>query len=99
MSFLQRHFGGKTAPILPALSDPGRQTSVISPQEEKAPDHSVHFTFTDPGWEHLHLIGLAIQTSEPSQIIRRALGTLWLVASGQCELRDKISGKSVKIPD
>jgi hypothetical protein len=45
------------------------------------------------------MIGRTIKTSEPSQIVRRGLATIWLVASDQCELRDKITGKVVKIPE
>lgn len=89
LEFLRRTLGGDSHPT----------PSGDTPSQTDDTPHHCSFLFSREGWEHLHLIGIAIQTSEPSQIVRRALATIWLVASEQCELKDKITGKVVKIPD
>lgn len=91
LEFLRRTLGGDSHHTSTPTGD--------NPNETDDTPHHCSFLFSREGWEHLHLIGIAIQTSEPSQIVRRALATIWLVASEQCELKDKITGKVVKIPD
>lgn len=93
MEFVRQTFGSNSATA-------GHDASEVPPQKPAAaPPHVVPFGFSDAGWQHLNEVGLAIGTTTPSQIIRRALATLWLVASGQCSLKDNLTGKTRPIPD
>lgn len=93
LEFLRRTFGGEqsSAPTVHAVDHANEEVMISD-------DHVCRLTFSKEGWERLHEVGMLIGTTEPSQIIRRALATLWLVASGQCELIDKTTGKQTKIP-
>lgn len=95
LEFLRRTFGGKQTSSPTVHGTDGDNTSV---EVLSSDDHVCRLTFSKEGWERLHEVGMLIGTTEPSQIIRRALATLWLVASGQCELIDKTTGKQTKIP-
>ena len=99
LEFLRRTFGSEGANNNKPDTDQSLPQETDDGYTSEGTLHTCSFLFSKKGWEHLHMIGLAIKTSEPSQIVRRGLATIWLVASDQCELRDKITGNVVKIPE